>query len=139
MRPFWGEHETGEHPHLEVTETIIGAAIKVQNALGPGLLEEPYKACLAHTLREQGHQVLREVRLDITYEGLCIPNAYVLDLIVGGKVVVEAKAVDRLHDLHVAQVNSYLRFSGLDVGLLLNFRAWPLKDGGLKRVINAMM
>jgi hypothetical protein len=66
---------------------------------------------------------------------LCIPNAYILDLIVDGKVVVEGKAVDCLKDVHVAQVNSYLRFSGLEVGLLLNFRAWPLKEG-LKRVVN---
>ena len=51
-RAFWGEHEGGDHPHMAVTEAIIGAAIKVQNALGPGLLEEPYKVCLAHTLRE---------------------------------------------------------------------------------------
>ena len=109
--------------------------IKVQNALGPGLLEEPYKACLAHALRELGHKVLREVRLDVTYESLCIPNAYLLDLVVDGKVVVEAKTVDRLKDLHVAQVNSYLRFSGMEVGLLLNFWAWPLKEG-LRRVVH---
>jgi GxxExxY protein len=135
MKPFWGEHEAGEHPHMEVTEAIIGAAIQVQKALGPGLLEEPYKACLAHTLREKGHKVLREVRLDLAYEGLHIPDAYILDLVVDGKVVVEAKAVDRLADVHVAQVNSYLRFSGLEVGLLLNFRAWPLKEG-LKRMVS---
>jgi len=135
MRTFWGEHEGGDHPHMDITEAIIGAAIKVQNALGPGLLEEPYKVCLAHTLREEGHKVLREVRLDITYGDLWIPNAYLLDLIVDGKVVVEAKTVDRLKDLHVAQVNSYLRFSGMEVGLLLNFWAWPLKEG-LRRVVH---
>lgn len=135
MKPFWGEQEAGDHPHMEVTEAIIGAAIKVQKALGPGLLEEAYKLCLAHTLRKEGHTVRREVRLDITYEGLCVPNAYVLDLIVDDKVVVEGKTVDHLGDIHVAQVNSYLRFSGLEVGLLINFRAWPLKQG-LRRVIN---
>jgi GxxExxY protein len=115
------------HPHMEVTEAIIGAAIRVQKALGPGLLEEPYKLCLAHTLRE--------VRLDVTYQDLYIPNAYVLDLVVDGKVVVEGKTVDCLKDVHVGQVNSHLRFSELEVGLLLNFRAWPLKEG-LKRVVN---
>jgi len=139
MKPFWGEHVSGEHPHMDVTEAIIGAAIKVQKALGPGLLEAPYKACLAHTLREQGHKVLQEVGLDVTFESLCISNAYALDLIVDDKVVVEAKAVDHLADVHVAQVNSYLRFSGLEVGLLVNFRAWPLKEGGLKRVIDAKL
>lgn len=135
MRNFWGEHEGGDHPHMDITESIIGAAIKVQNALGPGLLEEPYKACLAHSLREQGHTVHREVRLDVIYESLCIPNAYLLDLVVDGKVVVEAKTVDRLRDLHVAQVNGYLRFSGMEVGLLLNFWAWPKKEG-LRRVVH---
>ena len=58
MRTFWGEHESGDHPHMEVTEAIIGAAIKVQNALGPGLLEEPYKACLAHALTQVPHESL---------------------------------------------------------------------------------
>jgi GxxExxY protein len=90
---------------------------------------------LAHTLREKGHKVLREARLDLAYEGLPIPNAYLLNLVVDGKVIVEAKAVGRLADVHVAQVNSYLRFSGLEVGLLLNFRAWPLKEG-LNRVVS---
>lgn len=126
-----------EHPHMEVTEAIIGAAIKVQRSLGPGLLEDAYKVCLAHTLRLNGHKALQEVHLDIAYEGLCIPNAYVMDVVVDDKVVVEAKTVDRFSDAHFAQLNSYLRFSGMKVGLLLNFRAWPIKEGGIKRVIHS--
>lgn len=137
MGQHWGEHPGGEHPHMDVTEAIIGAAIKVQRSLGPGVLEDAYKACLAHALRLDGHKALREVHLDLTYEGLCIPNAYVMDLVVDDKVVVEAKTVDRFNDVHLAQLNSYLRFAGMEVGLLLNFRAWPLKEGGIKRVINA--
>ncbi len=122
---------------MDVTEAILGAAIRVQKALGPGLLEDAYKVCLAHALRLDGHKALQEVRLDITYEGLCIPNAYSLDIVVDDKVVVEAKTMERFNDAHFAQLNSYLRFSGLEVGLLLNFRTWPLKEGGIKRVINS--
>jgi GxxExxY protein len=133
----WGEHQGENHPHMDVTEAILGAAIRVQRALGPGLLEDAYKVCLAHALRLDGHKALQEVRLDITYEGLCIPNAYSLDIVVDDKVVVEAKTIDRFNDAHFAQLNSYLRFSGLEVGLLLNFRIWPLKEGGIKRVINS--
>jgi hypothetical protein len=107
MTQHWGELHGEDHPHMEVTEAIIGAAIKVQKALGPGLLEDAYKVCLAHTLRLEGHKAMQEVRLDITYEGLCIPNAYVMDLVIDDK----------------------------EVGLLLNFRAWPLKEG-IKRVVN---
>jgi GxxExxY protein len=132
----WGELLDDGHPHKDVTEAIIGAAIKVQRSLGPGLLEGAYKACLAHALRLDGHKALQEVRLDITYEGLCIPNAYVMDIVVDDKVVVEAKTVDRFCEAHFAQLNSYLRFSGLEVGLLLNFRVWPLREGGIKRVVN---
>jgi len=136
MARHWGEHEGDEHPHMDVTDVIIRTAIRVQKALGPGLLEEAYKACLAHALRLDGHKVLMEVHLDITFEGLCIPNAYSMDLVVDDKVVVEAKTLDRFSDAHFAQLNSYLRFSGLEVGLLLNFRTWPLKEGGIKRIIN---
>jgi hypothetical protein len=70
-------------------------------------------------------------------EGLCLPNAYLMDLVVEDKVLVEAKTVERLVDVHFAQVNSYLRCSGLELGLLLNFRTWPLKDGGIKRMIKS--
>jgi len=130
------EFDDEDHPHRAVTAAIIGAAIKVQKALGPGLLEHAYNACLAHALRLDGHKAMQEVRLDITYEGLCIPNAYIMDLVVDEKVIVEIKTVDRFSDAHFAQLNSYLRFSKLEVGLLLNFRIWPLREGGIKRVIN---
>ena len=132
----WGESQGEGLPHKAVTEAVIGAGIRVQKELGPGLLEEAYKACLAHALRLDGLKVLREVHLDITYAGLCIPNAFIMDLVVDEKVVVEAKTVERFNDAHFAQLNSYLQFSGLEVGLLLNFRIWPLKEGGIKRVVN---
>ena len=132
----WGEFTGEDHPHMEITGAIIGAAIRVQRALGPGLLEDAYKACLAHALRLDGHKVLREVYLDIEWEGLLVERAYRMDLVVDDLVVVEAKTVDQLVDAIFAQVNTQLRFSGFEVGLLLNFRQWPLKEGGIKRVIH---
>lgn len=133
----WGEIGPQDHPEKELTGAIMAAAIRIQKELGPGLLEDAYKACLAHALRQAGLKALREVRLDIAWEGLCIPNAYRMDLVVEDKVLVEAKTVERLVDAHFAQMNSYLRFSRMDLGLILNFRIWPLKDGGTKRVIRS--
>lgn len=132
----WGESTGDDYPHKEITQAIIGAAIRIQSALGPGLLEDAYKICLAHSLRRDGHKVLREVYLDIEWEGLLVERVYRMDLVVDDKVVVEAKAVDKLIDAFYAQVNTQLRFSGIEVGLLLNFRQWPLKEGGIKRVIH---
>ena len=68
--------------HAELTRSILDSAIRVQNALGVGLFEKPYKVCLAHSLRQKGHQVLTEVALDITFEGLLISDAYKIDLLV---------------------------------------------------------
>ena len=136
MPSHWGEHWGDDYPHQEITQAIIEAAIRVQRSLGPGLLEDAYKACLAHALREKGHKVLREVRLDITWEGLLVEGAYKMDLVVDERVVVEAKTVEKLVDAHFAQLNTQLRFTGLEVGLLLNFRAWPLKEGGIRRVVH---
>jgi GxxExxY protein len=125
----------GDFPHGAVTESIIAAAIKVQKALGPGLLESAYQACLIHELKKSGHAVLSQVPLDIQYDDLRIEGAYRMDLLVDDVVIVELKTVDHLLDLHHAQVFSYLRFSGKEVGLLLNFWSWPLKDGGIKRIV----
>lgn len=135
MVRHWDETWGDDYPHREVTEAIIMAAIRIQKALGPGLLEGVYRTCLAHALRQVGRKALQEVHLDLAFEGLCLPNAFAMDLIVDDRVVVEAKTVERLADAHFAQLNSYLHFSGMEVGLLLNFRAWPLKDGGIRRIV----
>ncbi len=120
----------------DLTERVIGAAIKVQSALGNGLLETAYQACLAYELRDMGHQVRTEMPLDIAYGALHIPNAYRMDLVVDGRLLIELKTLDKLLATHEAQVMTYLRFSGLRVGLLLNFWAQPLKQGGIKRILN---
>ena len=125
------------YPCKELTEKILGAAFKVQKALEPGLLESAYEACLAHELKKMGLFVETQVALDITYDDLRIPNAYRLDMVVNDSVVLELKTVERILDLHQAQLFSYLRFSGKEIGLILNFWSWPLKEGGIKRVVRS--
>lgn len=120
----------------ELTERIIGCAIQVQRRLGPGLLESTYEACLAYELKKAGLSVRQQVWVDIDYDELRVERAYRMDLVVNDLVVVELKTVDLIVDAHEAQVFTYLRFSGKAVGLLINFWAWPLKDGGIKRVLN---
>ena len=122
-------------PHAELTRSIIGAAIAVQKALGPGLLESAYEACLAHELALGGHSVERQVQLGLVYRGLEVPQAFRMDLVVDGKVLVELKVADAFMPEHEAQVLSYLRFSGLAVGLLINFKSIPLAKSGLRRFV----
>jgi GxxExxY protein len=121
--------------YSELTEDIIAAAIKVQRTIGPGMLESTYEACLAYELRQRNHIVETQVLLSLQYEGLEISNAFRLDLVIDNKVVVELKSVDSLSDAHFAQLKTYLRFSDYSVGLLINFLAWPLRNGGIKRVV----
>jgi GxxExxY protein len=125
----------GKGPHADLTRSILSAAFHVQDALGPGLLEKPYQLCLAHTLRRAGHQVVAEAALNLAFEGLIVPDAYRLDLLVDDTVVLEVKAVDKLNALHQAQLLTYLRLSGKQIGLLLNFWTRPLKAGGIQRLV----
>jgi GxxExxY protein len=122
--------------HLNrLTELIIGCAIRVHRALGPGLLESTYKRCTAHELRLASCQVDEEVALPLQYRDLTIERAYRVDMIVNDTVVVEIKAVDRVQPLHEAQVLTYLRLTGCPVGLLINFNSHLLKDG-VRRFVN---
>lgn len=122
-------------PYSELTESVIGAAINVQRALGPGLLESAYEACLAHELRLAGHRVEHQVELGLTYRGLLIPQAFRLDLLVDDLVIVVLKVVQAFTDAHKAQVLSYLRFSNKPVGLLLNFGVFPMAKHGIRRFV----
>jgi GxxExxY protein len=119
----------------KITEQIIGAAMRVHTALGPGLLESAYEACLAYELTKAGFSVERQKKLPITYGELRLEEGYRIDLLIGGVVVVELKAVARLEDVHEAQLLSYLRLSGCEVGLLINFHVRHLREG-IRRVIN---
>jgi len=119
----------------KITEQIIGAAMRVHTALGPGLLESAYEACLAYELTKAGFSVERQKKLPITYGELRLEEGYRIDMLVAGDVVVELKAVARLEDIHEAQLLSYLRLSGCEVGLLINFHVRHLREG-ICRVIN---
>lgn len=117
----------------ELTEKIIGCAIEVHRILGPGLLESVYRECLIIELRRQGLRVDSERHLPFDYKGQCIGGGLKLDLLVNDCVVVELKAVERLHPIHSAQVITYLKISGYPAGLLMNFNATTLK-AGLRRL-----
>ncbi len=118
-----------------ITESIIGAAIEVHRALGPGLLESAYETCLAFELVERGLKVEQQKALPVVYREVKLDCGYRLDLLVEEAVIVEVKAVDRLAPIHKAQLLSYLRLSGYKVGLLINFNVKVLKDG-VRRVVN---
>lgn len=115
--------------HQDLTEKIIGAAIEVHRALGPGLLESIYQTCLTHEMTLRGLRFEKEKPLPVEYKGVRLESAYRLDFIVDSKVVVELKAVDSIHDVHKAQLSTYLKLTGCRVGLLLNFNSTVLKDG----------
>ncbi len=121
-----------------LTEQIIGAAIKVQRSLGNGLLESAYEACLAYELRQLGLKAETQVPLEIRYESLVLPNAYRLDVDVNDSVLLELKTIEKILPVHEAQLLTYLRFKNLRLGLILNFWSWPLKDHGIKRILNPM-
>jgi GxxExxY protein len=112
-----------------VSGTVIGAAIEVHRALGPGLLESAYEACLAYELSGRRLHVERQRTLPVVYKGVEIDCMYRLDMIVEGSVLVEIKAVEQLLPVHQAQLLSYLRLAGLPLGLLINFHCATLRQG----------
>jgi GxxExxY protein len=117
----------------ELTEMIIGAAINVHRELGPGLLESIYRDCLQIELGLAGLNVEVERRVSIFYRGHPIRDDLKVDLLVDGRIIVEIKAVDRMHPVHQAQVITYLKLSGCPAGLLFNFNTTSLRSG-LKRL-----
>ncbi len=122
----------------ELTENIIGAAIEVHRALGPGLLESAYEACLVCELRSRGLKVEHQKPLALTYRDVKLECGYRLDLLVEGLVIVEIKTVDHIHPVHRAQLLSYLKLSDLRLGLLINFNVKLLKDG-ICRMVNHLV
>jgi GxxExxY protein len=119
----------------ELSNKVIGSALRVHTALGPGLLESAYERCLWLELIELGLSVDRQVPVPIVYRGHRIERAYRTDLLVERSVIVEVKAVEKLQAIHSTQLLSQLRMSGLKLGLLINFHERSLKDG-IKRVVN---
>ncbi len=118
----------------KLSNRVIGCAIEVHRILGPGLLEESYKQCLAHELRLQGIQFGVEVPLPVEYKGVKLECGYRLDLLVEDSLIVELKAVESLLPLHQAQLITYLKLSRIHTGLLINFNVQKLK-AGLKRLV----
>jgi len=121
----------------ELTQQIIGAAIEVHRALGPGLLELVYEDCLAFELGLRGIAVERQKDIAVDYKGHRLNTTLRIDLLVNGSVLVETKSVERLSPVHQAQLLTYLRLSRTRVGLLINFNVPVLKDG-ITRMVNSL-
>lgn len=118
----------------DLTGRIIGAACKVHSSLGPGLLENSYKECLHYELTQIGLYVEKEIGLPLVYEKIKLEVGYRIDLLVEKEIVVEIKAVEKLCDIHLAQILTYLKLSKCKIGLLLNFNETSMKNG-IKRVV----
>jgi len=118
----------------DITHAIIGAAIKVHKALGPGLLESAYEACVAYALENLGLRVERQKPIPVIYEGVHLECGFRADLLVEGQVIAELKAKEAVHPIDEAQLLSHLRLLNLRVGLLINFNVLVLKDG-IKRMV----
>jgi len=131
--------ESTEKIHLnELSGKIIGLAIEVHNALGPGLLESSYKECLYYKIGKSGLFVEKEKPMPLVFEGVKLECGYRIDLLVENKIVIEIKSVEAINDIHLAQTLTYLKLGNYKLGLLMNFNVVKLKDG-IKRVINGTL
>ena len=120
----------------KLTYEIIGAAIEVHKAIGPGLLESVYEECLCKELSQRQIPFERQKPLPVEYKGAKLECGYRLDLLVADKVVVEVKAVDALLPIHEAQLLTYLKLGGWEIGLLINFNVEVLRDGIRRKILN---
>ena len=118
----------------EISYVIRGCAFKIYKSLGPGLLESAYELILRERLRADGIKVERQVPIDINYEGLAIERAFVIDLLVEDRIILELKSVEQTHPAHSKQVLTYLRLTGLTLGFVMNFGAATFRDG-VRRVV----
>jgi len=120
-----------------ITSEIIRAAMVVHSALGPGLLESVYQACLTHLLRQNGLSVETERPIPVSFNGLRFDLGFRLDMLVEEQVVVEVKAIGRIQPVHSAQLLSYMKLSDKKVGLLLNFHVRHMRHG-IQRLVNGL-
>lgn len=118
----------------ELTEAVIGSAIEVHKVLGPGLLESAYSECLAHELHQRNIPYAKEVPLPVYYKGINLDCGYRMDLVVDKRLVLEIKTVEIIMPVHKAQLLTYLKLSGIKIGLLINFNT-PLLKNGIVRMI----
>jgi len=119
----------------ELTDKIIHAAIEVHRGLGPGLLESAYQTCMVHESRLLKLNFEQQVPLIVNYKGVQLDGGYRLDLVYEKRVIVELKAVEEVLPVHIAQLMTYLKLTGIRVGLLLNFNVPVLKNGIYRRVV----
>lgn len=119
----------------ELSNKIIGIAIEVHRALGPGLLEKVYTECLYHKIKQAGIFVEKEKPMPLLFEDVHLETGYRIDLLIENKLVLEIKSIDSFNNVHLAQILTYMKLGNFKLGLLINFNVALLKDG-LKRVIN---
>ena len=119
----------------DLTQRIIGLAMRVHTRLGPGLLESTYERCLCHEFDQNAVPYERQVDLPLNYDGVLLDCGYRADLIVRHEVILELKSVEHILPLHEAQLLTYLRLSQCHIGLLLNFNTLSLKDGIRRRIL----
>lgn len=121
----------------ELSKIVIGLAIEVHNALGPGLLESAYKECLFYKISKSGLFVEKEKIMPLIFEEIKLNCGYRIDLLIENKLVLELKSVEALNDVHLAQTLTYMKLGNYKLGLLMNFNVTLLKDG-LKRIVNGL-
>jgi GxxExxY protein len=136
-RPFGQKRKEQIMDINQLSSKIIGAAIEVHKALGPGLLESSYQKCLCHELRLRGISYENEKPLPLVYKGEKLDCAYQMDLVVENAIIVELKSCEKLEPIHEAQLLTYLKLSDLTLGLLLNFNVPVMRDG-IKRIVNKL-
>jgi GxxExxY protein len=122
----------------ELSNKVIGLAIEVHKALGPGLLESAYKECLFYKIQQEGLKVEKEKAMPLVFEDVRLECGYRMDLLVENKLVIEIKSVDALNDVHLAQTLTYMKLGNFKLGLLIDFNVVLLKYG-IKRVINGSL
>lgn len=122
----------------QLAHRIIGIAIEVHKVLGPGLLESAYQECLYHKIKSLGFHVVKEKSMPLVFEEIQLEIGYRMDLLVENKLVIEIKSVEALHDVHLAQVLTYMKLGNYKLGLLINFNVALLKYG-IKRVIDGTL
>ncbi len=119
----------------EIAHKIVGYALEVHKALGPGLLESAYQQCLFYKLQKEGLSVQKEKPMPVSFEKVELECGYRIDILVENKVVIEIKSVEALNNIHLAQTLTYMKLGNYKLGLLINFNVVLLKDG-IKRIIN---
>jgi GxxExxY protein len=130
-----GEHGMSKLLFEDLTDKIIGAAMEVHKALGPGLLESAYEECLVLEFKNMNLLIRQQLQIPLIYKNITIQSKFRLDLLVEDKVIVEVKSVEKLLPIHEAQLITYLKLTGYRVGLLINFNEKLLMNGIMRRIV----